>query len=52
VNYIAILYSRYIAFDTYLGDDITELHPAHFKWCWNKTTILIKEGLFFENPRL
>jgi hypothetical protein len=44
-----------IAFDTYLGDDITELHDqiAHFKWCWNKNyNNFIKEGLFFENPRL
>jgi hypothetical protein len=44
-----------IAFDTYLGDDITELHDqiAHLNGVGIKNyNNFIKEGLFFENPRL
>jgi hypothetical protein len=42
-----------IAFDTYLGDDITELHDqiAHLNGVGIKTTIISKKGYFW-NPRL
>lgn len=44
-----------IAFDTYLGDDVTntEEQIEHFKWCWNKNiSNFSDEGILFENPKL
>lgn len=42
-------------FDTYLGDDITNLENQvkHFNWCWAKTLkIFIDEGLDFDSQPL
>jgi len=44
-----------LAFDTYLGDDITNLEQQknHFKWCWNKNVSnFAKEGVIFESNKL
>ncbi len=44
-----------LAFDTYLGDDVTsvEQQVKHFKWCWDKNlTNFRKEGLLFDNSKL
>lgn len=44
-----------LAFDTYLGDDITSIEQQikHFKWCWDKNLSNFKdEGLAFNNPKL
>lgn len=44
-----------LAFDTYLGDDVTssEEQINHFKWCWIKNKAnFAKEGLFFDNKKL
>ena len=44
-----------LLFDTYLGDDITDLKDQinHFKWCWDKNyNNFIDEGLYFENSKL
>lgn len=41
-----------LVFETYLGDDVTDLHEQlnHFKWCWDKTRVVFeKECLFFDN---
>lgn len=41
-----------LAFDTYLGDDITdrEHQIKHFKWCWDRNyDNFKKEGLSFDN---
>lgn len=55
------LYSDFIqsllrlAFDTYLGDDITDIEQQinHFKWCWDTNyKNFSKEGLLFDNPNL
>lgn len=53
--YNDFLQSLYLLiFDTYLGDDITDLHDQlkHFDWCWNKTIEIFRlEGFDFENIR-
>lgn len=52
-DYLKSLYI--LIFDTYLGDDITDLHEQmnHFKWCWTKTVDIFKlEGFDFNNDRL
>jgi len=44
-----------IAFDTYMGDDVTDQEEqiSHFKWCWDKNVSnFSKEGILFENPKL
>lgn len=44
-----------IAFDTYMGDDVTspDEQITHFKWCWGKNATNFKqEGILFENPKL
>ncbi len=44
-----------LAFDTYLGDDVTSIENQikHFKWCWEKNkSNFISEGLIFDNPKL
>lgn len=44
-----------IAFDTYLGDDVTdsEQQVEHFKWCWDKNiNNFANEGIFFDNQKL
>jgi len=55
------LYSDFIQsllcklFDTYMGDDVTDLdsQTKHFKWCWEKNIEnFIDEGFNFENPIL
>jgi hypothetical protein len=61
VNEKCELYSDYIesllilAFDTYLGDDITNLEQQtnHFNWCWNKNVLNFeKEGVFINSVKL
>lgn len=56
-----ILYNDFIqslymlVFDTYLGDDITDVYEQinHFKWCWDRNNKNFnKEGLDFESSRL
>lgn len=40
-----------LVFDTYLGDDVTDVigQAGHFNWCWNKNISNFgKEGLFFD----
>ncbi len=52
-DYLQSLYM--LVFDTYLGDDITDLHEQinHFKWCWDRNNQnFIKEGLYFKNSKL
>jgi hypothetical protein len=42
-------------FETYLGDDCTDLDEQfnHFAWCWNETVNNFKkEGLLFESGKL
>lgn len=44
-----------LAFDTYLGDDVTSVEQQikHFNWCWEKNKeSFISEGLLFDNPKL
>ena len=44
-----------LAFDTYMGDDITSVEEQinHFKWCWNKNIENFKtEGIIFDSPKL
>jgi len=44
-----------LAFDTYLGDDVTNVEEQinHFKWCWEKNISNFKEeGILFENKKL
>jgi hypothetical protein len=44
-----------LAFDTYLGDDVTnpEAQVNHFKWCWERNIVnFAEEGIVFINPRL
>jgi len=44
-----------LCFDTYLGDDVTNIEQQikHFKWCWDKNIInFTKEGLMFDNQVL
>src|ERR1035437_5280284 len=44
-----------LAFDTYLGDDVTSVEQQiiHFKWCWDKNlTNFRNEGLLFDNTKL
>jgi hypothetical protein len=44
-----------MAFDTYLGDDVTDIEQQikHFKWCWGKNIDnFSKEGLSFDNEKL
>lgn len=44
-----------LAFNTYLGDDITNLEQQknHFKWCWNKNiSNFTEEGIIFESNKL
>ena len=44
-----------IAFDTYLGDEVTDIEQQvkHFKWCWDKNiSNFAKEGLVFERQQL
>lgn len=44
-----------LAFDTYMGDDITSIEEQinHFRWCWNKNqTNFLNEGLLFDNNKL
>ena len=56
VLYNDFLQSLYmLVFDTYLGDEITDLHEQinHFKWCWDKNNQNFnKEGLDFESTKL
>jgi len=44
-----------LAFDTYMGDDVTNLDEQenHFKWCW-ETNIsnFMSEGVMFQNIKL
>ncbi len=52
-DFIQSLYM--LVFDTYLGDEFTNLHEQinHFKWCWNRNNQnFMKEGLEFDNPKL
>ncbi len=55
------LYSDYIQsllrliFDTYLGDEITDIDNQikHFEWCWDTNNDNFKkEGLFFNNEKM
>jgi hypothetical protein len=41
-------------FDTYLGDDVTNIHQViHFNWAWNRTIDnFIDESLDFEEDKL
>jgi len=44
-----------LAFDTYMGDDVTELKDQikHFKWCWDTNVSNFKgEGVSFESDKL
>jgi len=44
-----------IAFDTYMGDEVTSLveQTNHFKWSWEKNLSNFRqEGIIFENPNL
>lgn len=44
-----------IVFNTYLGDDITNIDEQfnHFEWCWNKNVRNFEEeGIYFNNPKL
>jgi hypothetical protein len=44
-----------LAFDTYMGDDVTNVEEQsnHFKWCWNtNVNNFIKEGILFDNKKL
>lgn len=44
-----------LIFDTYLGDDVTELEQQvkHFNWCWNRNIQnFLTEGLDFEEEKL
>ena len=44
-----------IAFDTYLGDDVTNIEQQvrHFNWCWNKNGANFeKEGIIFNSTKL
>lgn len=44
-----------LAFDTYMGDDITNVEQQikHFNWCWNKNQAnFVEEGLHFSNEEL
>ena len=56
-----VLYSDFVqsllrlAFDTYLGDDVTSVEQQlnHFKWCWGKNlNNFFSEGLLFDSPNL
>lgn len=51
-DFLQSLYT--LIFDTYLGDDITDLHDQmkHFKWCWKRTIEIFKlEGFDFDSDR-
>lgn len=44
-----------LIFDTYLGDDITNIEGQikHFKWCWDRNIYNFKkEGINFQNDNL
>lgn len=44
-----------LAFDTYMGDDITDIDEQvnHFKWCWNTNVSNFQsEGVLFESSKL
>jgi hypothetical protein len=44
-----------LAFDTYMGDDITDIDEQinHFKWCWNTNVFNFQsEGVLFESSKL
>lgn len=44
-----------MVFDTYMGDEVTELKNQikHFRWCWvNNLDNFNKEGIVFESPLL
>ena len=44
-----------IVFDTYMGDDITDIaqRKNHFKWCWNTNVSNFQsEGVLFESSKL
>ena len=44
-----------IAFDTYMGDDVTNIDEQlqHFQWCWKKNARNFKlEGFTFESDKL
>jgi hypothetical protein len=44
-----------LAFDTYMGDDVTDIDEQfnHFNWCW-ETNIsnFLTESIYFENKKL
>ncbi len=45
----------YLIFDTYMGDDITNVHEQknHFKWCWEKNVNNFEmEGVYINNQKL
>lgn len=45
----------FIVFDTYMGDDVTDLvgQTKHFKWCWDKNIQnFYNEGLNFQENTL
>jgi hypothetical protein len=44
-----------LAFDTYMGDDVTNIDEQenHFKWCWDTNISNFKsEGVMFQNIKL
>lgn len=44
-----------LAFDTYMGDDVTNIDDQenHFKWCWDTNIAnFITEGIIFQNIKL
>ena len=56
-----VLYNDFVqsllltVFDTYLGDDVTNVDEQknHYKWCWDRTVECFKlEGIHFEDDKL
>ena len=50
-----VLSLLHLSFDTYMGDDVTNIvdQENHFKWCWDTNiTNFITEGIIFQNIKI